>query len=116
MIWLSFGKWAHAAGRFFVSERIYWKGYMWTPFVRVQRRTCFSPWEIWIPMGHGGTASILYEGKEVLGVTRAQLDVSGVSLARLTLTVIPQNFRLKAYDIEADIVPLEIPLSQEHDA
>lgn len=47
MIWLSFGRWSGAAGRWFVQERVYlyrWafkllgKPYIWTPLVRVQRR------------------------------------------------------------------------------
>lgn len=38
MIIINFGRWNHAAGRFFVLKRIYWKGYKWTPFCRVKKR------------------------------------------------------------------------------
>jgi len=38
MIWIKFGKWNHAARRWFIYDRIYRKGYKWTPLVRVQRR------------------------------------------------------------------------------
>lgn len=43
MIWISFGKWNGAVGRFFIRRRLYWKKYKWTPFVwvawRVKRKT-----------------------------------------------------------------------------
>lgn len=42
MFWISFGRWNHSAGHFFIQERIYRKGYIWTPFVRVRRR--YSSW------------------------------------------------------------------------
>lgn len=35
---LSFGRWDHAAGRWFVRERVYMNGYKWTPIVKVKRR------------------------------------------------------------------------------
>ena len=35
MYWISLGRWNGAHGRFFSRERIWWKGYIWTPFVRV---------------------------------------------------------------------------------
>lgn len=38
MIWINFGKWDHKGGRLFTFERIYIKGYRWTPIVRFQRR------------------------------------------------------------------------------
>lgn len=38
MIFIAFGRWNHSAGRRFISERIWWKGYCWTPFVRVRKR------------------------------------------------------------------------------
>ena len=61
MIVINFGKWEHAAGRFWFRERIYWrwgirqfkigrfrvyevlcpvthKGYRWSPFCRLTRR------------------------------------------------------------------------------
>ncbi|WP_157109911.1 hypothetical protein [Thermanaeromonas toyohensis] len=37
MIWLNFGRWSSAAGRF-IYERIYINGWRWTPFVRIKRR------------------------------------------------------------------------------
>ena len=38
MFFVAFGKWERAANRHFVQKRIYWRGYKWTPFVRVKRR------------------------------------------------------------------------------
>jgi len=38
MILPRLGKWSHAAGRWFVWDRIYYKGYKWTPFCKVHRR------------------------------------------------------------------------------
>jgi hypothetical protein len=42
MIWIRFGTWNNAAGRFFVSTRIWRKGYIWTPFVKVRKR--YTSW------------------------------------------------------------------------
>lgn len=38
MIWIAFGRWNGSGGRWFCRQRIYWKGYKWTPFVRVRWR------------------------------------------------------------------------------
>lgn len=38
MIFISFGRWSSSHGRWFTRERIYWKGYRWTPFVRISWR------------------------------------------------------------------------------
>lgn len=38
MIWFSFARWSHAAGQRFVRDRIYWKGYRWTPLVSIRWR------------------------------------------------------------------------------
>ena len=44
MIFMAFGRWSNAAGRWFIRERIYWRNcwwwhsYCWTPFVRVRWR------------------------------------------------------------------------------
>ncbi len=38
MIIISFGKWSHAAGRWFIRERIYINDYKWTPLCKVKRR------------------------------------------------------------------------------
>ena len=35
---IRFGKWRSSAGRWFIWERIYWKGYRWTPFCSVRQR------------------------------------------------------------------------------
>ena len=35
---VALGRWSSASGRWFTRERIYWKGWKWTPFVRVRRR------------------------------------------------------------------------------
>lgn len=36
--WLSFARWSSASGEFFVRERLYWRGFRWTPFVLVRWR------------------------------------------------------------------------------
>ncbi len=103
MIWISFGKWNHSAGNFFVRERIYLKGYKWTPFVRVQLRHYKMPlWEI-RTKGHGASTSILYNGEEMHGVTRVQFDIRADSVAKLTLTVIPRNFVLTAEKLDVKL-------------
>lgn len=38
MIAIRFGRWSHAAGRWFVWDRIYWHGWRWTPFCRLSWR------------------------------------------------------------------------------
>lgn len=38
IILIRFGRWSHLAGRWLVWDRIYRKGYKWTPFCRVRRR------------------------------------------------------------------------------
>ena len=38
MVLVALGRWNNAAGSWFVRERIYWRGYHWTPFVRVRWR------------------------------------------------------------------------------
>ena len=38
MIWLNLGTWLESYKTYFVYKRIYLKGYIWTPFVRVSRR------------------------------------------------------------------------------
>lgn len=38
MIFLAFGTWNSAAGRWFIRERIWIHGWRWTPFVRVSWR------------------------------------------------------------------------------
>jgi hypothetical protein len=38
MILIRPGQWLHAAGRWFVWERILWKGYIRTPLCRVSMR------------------------------------------------------------------------------
>ena len=40
MIWVSFKKWSNGGGAIFCYKRIYWKGYRWTPFIRVFWRYC----------------------------------------------------------------------------
>lgn len=38
MPFVALGEWSSAHGRWFTRTRIYWKGYKWTPFVRVRWR------------------------------------------------------------------------------
>jgi len=38
MIIISFGKWFSSYGRWFVRERILFKGYIWTPFCKIKLR------------------------------------------------------------------------------
>jgi len=37
---LSFGQWSHAAYGGFVRDRVYYKGYKWTPVVKIKLRKC----------------------------------------------------------------------------
>lgn len=38
MLVLNFKRWTHSAKRWFKYDRIYLKGYIWTPFVKMQKR------------------------------------------------------------------------------
>ena len=38
MIMIRFGRWSRAGGKIFTWQRIYFKGYKWTPFVLIKRR------------------------------------------------------------------------------
>jgi hypothetical protein len=38
MIIIRFGRWNGGADSRFIYERIWWKGYKWTPFVRIRCR------------------------------------------------------------------------------
>ena len=38
MYGIALGKWNTAAGRWFISKRIYLQGYKWTPFIKMKRR------------------------------------------------------------------------------
>jgi len=38
MISISFGRWTHAAGKYFIAERFYFRGHHWTPFVLLLKR------------------------------------------------------------------------------
>ena len=38
LYWISFGKWSNAGGPYFCAWRWYWKGYRWTPFVKLTKR------------------------------------------------------------------------------
>jgi hypothetical protein len=39
---ISFGKWGHSGGYFFVRQRIYWRGWRWTPLCWAEKR--YSSW------------------------------------------------------------------------
>lgn len=58
MIGISFGTHGHAAGKLFLTERIYWRGWLWTPFVRVglRRRAIreLRETDLFPPAGVGG--------------------------------------------------------------
>ena len=44
MLWISFGKWSSKATSMFVWDRVYRKGYIWTPFVMASiRYPIFKP-------------------------------------------------------------------------
>lgn len=43
MIALSFERWSHSAGRWFVWDRIYRHGYKWTPFCKLRLRHALRP-------------------------------------------------------------------------
>jgi len=38
MIGINFNKWSGSSGRFLKCKRIYFKGYIWTPFIRMRKR------------------------------------------------------------------------------
>ena len=38
MIWISLGRWSLSSGRYIIRVRIYWRGYKWTPFVRIKSK------------------------------------------------------------------------------
>ena len=38
MLWLNFGKWSHAAGKYLIADRVYGWGYKWTPIIHLQLR------------------------------------------------------------------------------
>lgn len=42
MIFVALGRWNHSAGRWLIREHIRWRGYRWTPFVRVRWRYEFA--------------------------------------------------------------------------
>lgn len=41
MYWISFGRWNHAAGRFFIANRVLIDGYRWTPIVKLRSRLVY---------------------------------------------------------------------------
>ena len=41
-MFIAFGRWNNAVGRWFIHERIWWRGCYWTPFVRVRWRYPFA--------------------------------------------------------------------------
>jgi hypothetical protein len=41
MFLIRFGRWSRAGGRWFAWERIYFKGYIWTPFVKLEKRISY---------------------------------------------------------------------------
>ena len=38
LFWISLGRWNRKSGWFFVSTRIYFRGYIWTPFAKLTKR------------------------------------------------------------------------------
>jgi hypothetical protein len=107
MIWLSFGQWSRSTGRHFVKERIYLSGHRWTPFVRVYYRRMPWEWEIVIPNGIGVNTSIMHNGRQIDGITSAQLSIHKTRFAELTLTIHPRKLRVMADGIELSyVVPL----------
>jgi hypothetical protein len=42
MIWFSFRHWNLSSRRWFVWQRFYLKGYIWTPFIYVLRRRRYA--------------------------------------------------------------------------
>jgi hypothetical protein len=45
MYFINFAKWNHSYGRIFALTRIYYKGYKWTPFIKVEFRYLFKKQE-----------------------------------------------------------------------
>lgn len=83
MIFIAFGRWSNAAGSWFIRERILWRGYRWTPFVRIRWRYEFAmhvAW--WLPRNvinwaltrawaHATTGQ--WSDEEVSGVTASEM-------------------------------------------
>ena len=38
LYWLNFKNWNQSYGKTFIQERFYFKGYIWTPLVKVRQR------------------------------------------------------------------------------
>lgn len=38
MIWINLGRFSHRGGRWLFWQRIYWRGWRWTPFCHVEKR------------------------------------------------------------------------------
>ena len=54
MYWLSFDIWNNSHGMLFTKQRIYIKGYKWTPFVKVSIRYKNQGWNmVWINILYG---------------------------------------------------------------
>ena len=47
MYWINFEKWDSSHQTIFNYERVYKKGYIWTPFVKISIR--FKPWYRCVP-------------------------------------------------------------------
>lgn len=62
MILIRFGRWNGAHLRFLVWERIYHKGYIWTPFCRVSRRHG----ELWGQVGGDNSEIVRKAGLVIL--------------------------------------------------
>lgn len=101
MIWISFAKWGGKGGYFLSWRRIYTKKGRWTPFCRIEKRydSWFEywkkpdelAWQISVPDGHGGTASVTYKGERVPGIIAFTYSLTAQSVGKLTLTICSQD-------------------------
>ena len=83
MIFVALGRWNRAAGRWFIRERIWWRGYRWTPFVRARWRYEFAMhvayalprsvvnWTLIRAWAHATTGQ--WENEEVSSVTASEM-------------------------------------------
>lgn len=107
VIWLSFGRWAASAGRWLIWDRLYWRGYRWTPFCRVSlRHTKGERWNC--PCCKQAEARIT-ELEQVLSAERdarlrAEADVAAV---REQIRAAALAGILRSVDLEQAITALE---------
>ena len=100
MIFVALGRWSSAHGRWFTRERIYYKGYRWTPFVHVswryrnkdgQRKATTLEIHLSNAIAAGGGENYVRLCGQEIPVTDVNLSIRAGEFTRVTLSVIPQQ-------------------------